>query len=181
MRRTEVRPVDETAAAASPLAALGDRAGYDRVFLEHWHDLLGLAWVLCGDRDRAEEAAAEAFASVYPHWRQGRVRDERAYLRRAVVNDLRGRARRRATADRHDARLAPPDAVADQADATLARGELVAALLRLPARQRAVIAVRFYLDLSEADTAALLGMRPGTVKSQTSRGLQRLRQLLEEE
>jgi RNA polymerase sigma-70 factor (sigma-E family) len=179
MRRVDAQPVDQPAAGAR--RPLSDRCGYDRVFLEHWDDLLGLGWVLCGDRHRAEEATAEAFARTYPLWLQGRVRDERSYLRQALLNQLRGRARRRATADRHDARLVPSEALSDGADERLARNEVVDALRRLPARQRAVIAARFYLDLSEADTAALLGMRPGTVKSQTSRGLQRLRQLLEDE
>jgi RNA polymerase sigma factor (sigma-70 family) len=125
---------------------------------------------------------AEAFAKVWPHWKSGRVADERAYLRRAVVNELRSRARRRVVEDREtDRRKATGRGQPTDQEQALERHGMLLALAELPARQRAVIVLRFYEDLTEAATAEVLGMRPGTVKSQTSRGLTRLREILGED
>jgi RNA polymerase sigma-70 factor (sigma-E family) len=158
------------------------RDGYTLVFRDLHEPLLRLGFLLCGDRHRAEEAVAEAFARSWPHWQHGRVTDEGAYLRRALVNELRSRARRRAVEDRDLARRRGELVIAAPAvDSIAERDRLLAALADLPARQRAVVVLRFYEDLSEADTAALLGMRKGTVKSQTNRGLERLRQILGED
>jgi RNA polymerase sigma-70 factor (sigma-E family) len=158
------------------------RARYAEVYALHHDRLVGLGFLLTGDRHRAEDAVAEAFARAWPHWRRGRVTDERAYLTRAVVNEVNSVGRRTGRDERYRAthRPAAPDATAGT-DGTVDRVAIVAALAKLPKRQRAVVVLRFYDDLSEASTAALLGMRLGTVKSQTSRGLARLRQLLSEE
>jgi RNA polymerase sigma-70 factor (sigma-E family) len=158
------------------------REGYAEVFRVHHDAALRLAYLLCGDPHRAEEAVAEAFAKVWPHWQRGRVADERAYLRRAVVNELRSRARRRAVEHREaDRRKATGRGDPTGQEQALERHGLLLALAELPARQRAVVVLRFYEDLSEAAIAEVLGMRPGTVKSQTSRGLARLRQILGED
>lgn len=159
-----------------------DRDAFGLVFRAQHDAALRLAFLLCGDRDRSEEAVAEAFAKMWPHWERGSVRDDRAYLRRAVVNELRSRARRRVLEDREAERrtaLGRGDRLAE--DASAERQALLAALGGLPARQRAVIVLRFYEDLTEAATADALGMRIGTVKSQTSRALERLRKVLGEE
>lgn len=175
---------------AVPLRAVGAdppadranaRAGYADVFTAHNDAMLRLAFLMTGDRDRSEEAVAEAFAKVWPHWRRGRVADDAAYLRRAVVNEVHSLGRRRGRDDRLVARTkvtAPLPWIDDHATD---REAVLAALAALPSRQRAVIVLRFYEDLTEADTAVALGMRIGTVKSQTSRGLQKLRGLLTEE
>src|SRR5258707_4885340 len=97
------------------------------------------------------------------------------YLRARVVNLARRSVRRmlrerRAWRDADDRRSADPGASVD----------LVRALARLPAGKRACVVLRFYLDLSEADTAAALGVSVGTVKSQTAKALRRLRRLLAE-
>jgi RNA polymerase sigma-70 factor (sigma-E family) len=158
------------------------RESYSLVFRELHEPLLRLGYLLCGDRHRAEEAVAEAFARTWPHWQRGRVSDEGAYLRRALVNELRSRARRRAVEDRDLARRRGELVIAaPEVDSVSERDHLLTALADLPSRQRAVVVLRFYEDLSEADTAALLGMRKGTVKSQTNRGLERLRQILGED
>lgn len=159
-----------------------DRDGYADVFRSHHDAMLRLAYLLCGDPHRAEEAVAEAFAKVWPHWKRGRVTDERSYLRRAVVNELRSRARRRVVEDREsDRRKATGRGDLTGQEQALERHGLLVALAELPVRQRAVIVLRFYEDLTEATTAEALGMRVGTVKSQTSRGLARLREILGEE
>ena len=144
--------------------------------------LAGLAYVLCGDRDVAEELVAEAFARVWPKWRAGHVDDLPAYLRRALVNLVQGRFRRRMlerrelgrrTVDWRDGQRFEPGVEM--------RGELWAALLRLPLEQRTVIVLRHVEDLSEDETAAVLNVRPGTVKSRLARGLATLRAELEGE
>jgi RNA polymerase sigma factor (sigma-70 family) len=116
---------------------------------------------------------------MYPKWRAGRVDDPSAYLRRAVVNQVRGRFRRNATRRRYEASERPPDAIVDEGIEE--RDRVRAALLTLPPRQRAVVALRFLEDRSEAETAALLGISVGTVKSQAAHGLEHLRRALDEE
>jgi RNA polymerase sigma factor (sigma-70 family) len=139
--------------------------------------LAGLAYVLCGDRGVAEDLVAEAFARVWPKWRAGHVDDLPAYLRRALVNLVQGRHRRRLlerrvldrrTVDWRDGQRFEPGVEM--------RGELWSALLRLP-----VIVLRHVEDLSEEETAAVLNVRPGTVKSRLARGLATLRAELEGE
>jgi RNA polymerase sigma-70 factor (sigma-E family) len=174
----ERRTVGEPSPRALGRAA-ADPEAYAEVFAHHQPYVLRLAYLLCGDPHRAEDLAAEAFARVYPHWRRGAVLDERAYLRRAVVNEARSKGRRsvleRREVERRTARGRGDRAADDQ---VVDRDLLEQALRRLPARQRAVIVLRFYEDLTEAATAEVLGMRIGTVKSQTSRAMERLRQIL---
>ena len=155
-----------------------DRAAYAAVFREHRDAVLRVALLLSGDRHRAEEATAEAFARVWPQWRRGHVLEERAYLCRAVVNELRSRGRRRQLEAAVASRRSAAGATRSVEDDTVERSVVLAALARLPERQRAAVVLRYYEDLSEAQTAEALGMRLGTVKSQTARGLARLRELL---
>jgi RNA polymerase sigma-70 factor, ECF subfamily len=151
-------------------------------FIEVWQAqrvaLVRLAYLLTGDRQAAEDAVGDAVEKVLPKVRAGRVDDMRTYLRRSVVNQTLRRGRRRSVEQRHlPEPPRPSDDVTTQADD---RELLFTTLQRLPADQRAVIVLRFYLDLSEADTAALLHVRPGTVKSRTARAMERLRSALEE-
>jgi RNA polymerase sigma-70 factor, ECF subfamily len=151
-------------------------------FIETWRNervaLVRFAYLLTGDREAAEDAVGDAVEKVLPKVRAGRVDDPRSYLRRAVVNQTLRRGRRRAVEQRH-----PPEPVGpagDYADLTSDRDLLWTTLRALPVEQRAVVVLRFYLDLGEAETAALLDVRPGTVKSRTARALERLRSALEE-
>ena len=164
----------------------GERADeideFSALFAAHQRSVYQLAFLLCGDRSLAEEATAEVFAKVYRRWDRARPDDPGAYLRRAVVNQVRGRFRRlrleRANSDRRsgDDRGARPfeDWSAD-------RDELRRALMVLPPKQRAAIVLRYFEDLPEAEVADVLGISVGTVKGYVSRGLDRLRQLLDEE
>jgi RNA polymerase sigma-70 factor (sigma-E family) len=151
---------------------------YAAVFARHQGRLLRVAELVAMDADVAADAVAEAFARTYPHWRKGRVDDVGAYLRRAVLNEVSRTWRKRRP-------VAMPAAVASDradrgADDVVERDRVVRALTTLPLRQRAAIVLRYYDDLSEADIAQTLGVAPGTVKSTLSRGLDRLRVLLQE-
>jgi len=152
---------------------------FEAVFELHRDRALRLAYVLCGDAGVAEDIVADAFAGMYPRWRRGGIDDAGAYLRRAVVNRVHGRFRRLAHQRRHEAtarrEIGPPTIDARVAQ----REDLRAALLQLPPRQRAAVVLRHLEDLSEAETAAALGISVGTVKSSVARGLERLRTVLD--
>lgn len=141
---------------------------------EHHRRLAGLAYVLTGDRQVAEDLVAEAYARV---WGRAQVDDLGPYLRRVVVNLARSRRRRWMVERAHAEIRRPGDegVVGPFDDRVDARHLLHAALLALPVEQRAVIVLRHLEDLSEQDTAKLLGIRPGTVKSRLARGLEAMR------
>lgn len=140
---------------------------FDAVYAASWSSIARFAHLVVGSREIGEELAQDAFLGLLRHF--DRVDAPVAYLRRSVVNSAtshRGRAaRERATA---------AAAVREHVDPP-ELDETRALLARLPPRQRAVLVLRFYEDLPEADIAALLGCRPGTVKSLCSRGLDRVR------
>lgn len=135
-----------------------------------------MAFALTGDRGAAEDLVQDVLERLYVAW--PRVQDPFAYARRALMNASTNRWRRRAR--RPEVRLSASHDVAvdDATPATVQRDELVRAVASLPARQRAVVVLRFLEDLSEAETAAVMSCSTGTVKSQTSRALTRLRQTL---
>ncbi|HEY6792173.1 MAG TPA: SigE family RNA polymerase sigma factor [Trebonia sp.] len=140
-----------------------------------WPAMVRLAYGLTGDLGHAEDVAQAAFARAYASW--GRVTqagDPDAYLRRIVVNENRRRFRRQRVAEDLPGVL-PDPGVADSADASDQRAALLAALARLGPRQRAVVVLRFWMDLSDAETARVMGCTVGTVKSQASRALAILR------
>jgi len=140
-----------------------------------WPRLVRLGYGLTGDRGLAEDLAQTALASAYASWSRIRRMDEPdAYLRRIVLNAHRGGFRkRRVTEWLGDS---PPDPGGpDFADGRCDRDAIITALRGLPRRQREVVVLRFWLDLSEAQTAEALGCSVGTVKSQASRALVKLR------
>jgi len=145
----------------------------------HYAGLVRLAAFLVGSREEAEEVVQDAYVKVHGALR--RVEDPEAYLRTTVVNLSRSRLRRRSVAAAH--RPEPlPDAASAEAGALehVQRAVVVAALRRLPRRQREAVVLRYYADLSEAQTAAAMGCAVGSVKSHTARGLAALRPLLED-
>jgi RNA polymerase sigma-70 factor (sigma-E family) len=144
--------------------------------------LLRAAFLLTGDRSEAEDLLQMTLMRVLRHWRTA----EQApgpYATRVLVNLSRDRARR---ARRHGAEAAweetaaIPAGPADLGDQIARRSQIMAALAQLPERQREVLVLRFYGDLSVAETAAATGASEGTVKSHTSRALARMRDLLGE-
>lgn len=140
--------------------------GFDRFYEEQTPGLVHLATLLVGSRAVAEDLVQDTFVRVHARW--GRIQTPVAYTRRAVVNACRSHLRRRMHERRHQASLGIE--VAD-----LEARELLDALARLPQRQRAVVVLRFYCDLSERDTAQALGCAPGTVGSLLHRALVTLR------
>jgi len=148
--------------------------------------VVNLAYLLTGQRQLAEDIAQEAFLRVASRLREVSPDSFGAYLQQTVVNLVRSHYRharvQRRYADRIEAEAARNQAATEAASAgsdAETRDELWLALLTLPVHQREAIVCRFYLDMSEQQTAEALGVRVGTVKSTTSRGLQALRAALE--
>jgi RNA polymerase sigma-70 factor (sigma-E family) len=158
------------------------RAGdeqFDEIYRTHRDALFRLGVVICGDAARSEDAVADAFARVLPRWRAGAVDKPAPYLRRALVNGLMGGYRRQAREQRHAERRWGDGRAGQDLDAHVSDQEAIRqALLLLPIAQRAVVALRYYADLSEAETAEVLGISVGTVKSRASRAMARLREIL---
>jgi RNA polymerase sigma-70 factor (sigma-E family) len=141
--------------------------------------LFRTAYAMCGDRQLAEDAVQSALTSACVSWRRVRgARSPEAYVRRIVVNEvLRSRRRKSWRSERLFAAV-PDRALDTQNDGFLAHDAAWQLLGTLPPRQRAVLVLRYYEDLSEREIADVLGIRPGTVKSQASAGLEHLRQAL---
>jgi RNA polymerase sigma-70 factor (sigma-E family) len=138
------------------------------------------AYLMCGDWDQASDHVQEGLIRVYAAWpRLTRAGREYAYARKAVVSAFLDHSRRRSSTEVP----AEPDrdvpSGQDVAESVALRTALMSALTGLPARQRACVVLRYFDDLSVADTAALLGCTEGTVKSQTSRALASLRSTFE--
>lgn len=153
--------------------------GYQREFEEFVREssdgLLRTSYLLCGDRGHAEDIVQTALIRVARRWRSAR-RDPAAYARRGVVNLSKDRWR---SLSRRPAEAGfEVDVAAPESDAVAERDALVRAVRQLPEGQRAVLVLRYFEDLSVADTAAALGCTAGTVKSQTARALTGLRSLL---
>ena len=156
-----------------------------QLYAAHWRRLVRLAVLLVRDVGTAEEVVQDAFVAVHGRWdRLGEPDRALAYLRQSVINHARSALRHRKVVDRHAARRTPPEDEPGADQALLASGRRAAvldALRALPDRQREVLALRYYLDLSEAEIADTLGISRGAVKSHASRGAAALRTLLEEE
>jgi RNA polymerase sigma-70 factor (sigma-E family) len=136
---------------------------------------LRTAYAVTGDRQLAEDAVQVAFARAYASWaRVTRADDPTAYVRRIAINAALGHGRRAFFRRETSVDRLPERAVDPGLDA-LERDEVWRAVRALPPRQRAVVVLRFYEDLSERQIADALGCRPGTVKSQASAALATLR------
>lgn len=169
----------DVAGTQMPVADVAASAAFADLFESQRRRALRLAYLLTGDRDLAEEVVAEVFVRLYPKWQQGKIDDPGAYVRRAVINHVNSTFRRLEVRRRHDGPNVPQFAAAAADAGVEDRDAVQRALLVLPVRQRAAIALRYLDDLSEAETADALGISVGTIKSQVSRGLDRLRELLD--
>lgn len=144
---------------------------FDAFYRSTYGWALRLAHVLTGDQAAAEDVVQDAYSSV--HRRYETLANPGAVLRIAVVNNCRSLFRRRGREAARLRLLRPADA------AGLPARELLDAIDRLPYRQKAVLVLRYYEDLSEREIAEALGCRPGTVKSLASRALERLSKEIE--
>ena len=153
----------------------------DELYAAHYRRLVRLSVLLVRDVETAEEVVQDSFVAMHGRWRTLRDPDKAlAYLRQTVVNRSRSVLRRRGVEARHTPPVAREHPGADEdALVTERRREVLDALRALPDRQREVLALRYYLDLSEADIANTLGISRGAVKSHASRGAAALRSLLE--
>ena len=159
---------------------------YDQLVREHQGIAFRTAYVITGSAADAEEVVQDAFVKAYRA--RGRFRSGapfRPWLLAIVANEARNRRRatgRRARLPLQLAEERPSGGAAPSPEVALLareeRAELLAAVDRLGEEQRAAIACRYFLGLSEAETAAVLGCRPGTVKSRLSRALARLEEEL---
>jgi RNA polymerase sigma-70 factor (sigma-E family) len=149
----------------------------------HYRSLVRLAAMLVRDTQTAEEVVQDAFVSMHDGW--GRLKDTEkalAYMRQAVVNKSRSVLRHRIVVDKN-LQNAPPDMPSAEHGAfvLLERDAVVAALRKLPERQREAIVLRYYAELSEAEIAATMKISRGAVKSHTARGMAALKAALEQE
>lgn len=163
---------------SGPRALTADEA-VSELYAAHWRRLVRLSVLLVRDQGLAEEITQDAFVALHGRWSKLRSPESAlAYLRQSVVNRSRSALRHRAVVNRHAARERLPEpapAASVPAEAGARRTEVLAALQKLPRRQREVLALRYYLDLSEADIATTLGISQGAVKSHASRGSATLR------
>ncbi|MEV4809622.1 SigE family RNA polymerase sigma factor [Micromonospora avicenniae] len=157
-------------------AASDGRDGYVAFVENHQHRLLRAAYLVCGNRHQAEDLLQDALLKLALRWSTVREGDPAAYVRSILYRDTVSWWRRRR---REWLSAQPPEQVSPDRDGAL-RLALRDAVGQLPPRQRAVLVLRYYEDLSEAATAEVLGVTVGTVKSQCHAALRRLRELAPE-
>jgi RNA polymerase sigma-70 factor (sigma-E family) len=150
--------------------------GFREFVSTRFESLRALAYVTCGDWQTAEDAVSGTLSRLYLRW--DRVVSPDAYARTMVVRAAIGEKRRPWRRERSAGDAMPEAALPDPAAAVDDRLRLRTALFRLPPRQRAVLVLRFLEDLSVEATAEIMGCQPGTVKSQSAKGLATLRSLL---
>jgi RNA polymerase sigma factor (sigma-70 family) len=172
-----VEPVDSIAEGAAVGASLDV---YRDVFVQMRGRLIGIAYLLGVDASSVDDVVDEAFAAALGPWRDGRISDLPAYLRRSVVNGVFSRGRQRRVRARWAASARPEPGGHDTEATIVERAWLRDALGRLPQDRRVAVVLRVCEDLSEREAAVVLGVPTGTVKSRTARGLAQLRTFLEE-
>lgn len=166
---------------AGPAGRDDARAAVTALYRDHALGLARLAYITSGSRSVAEDVVQEAFCGLYRHWAQLSDTDKAlGYLRSSVINGCRSAWRR--AARRPQILLHLPPAVSAEAAALSAEEEreVVAALQRLPDRQREALVLRFYLDLTDREIATAMGISPGTVRSTVHRGITALGIVLKE-
>ena len=163
--------------------SLEARRHVSALYQAHALALVKLAVLMTGDQPTAEDVVQDAFLGLYRRWSALHDADKAlGYLRSSVLNGCRSVHRVRFR--RQSITLDPPQPV-DSAEAEAMLGEahreVLAALRRLPRRQREAVVLRYYLDMTEDQAAQTMGVGRGTVKSATSRGIAALARLLKEE
>jgi RNA polymerase sigma-70 factor (sigma-E family) len=156
--------------------------GFREFFVARRGALSRTAYLLTGDRGEAEDLLQEALAKTVGRWQKVSAGDNpEGYVRQVMLNEVRSRWRRRRRGSEH-----PTSEVGDHVDGreleseAIDRSDLAVALRRLTPKQRSVLYLRYYEDMSEAETAQTLGCAIGTVKSQTHDALVKLRSIAPE-
>jgi RNA polymerase sigma-70 factor (sigma-E family) len=153
-------------------------AGFREFVVATQPRLLAFAELVTADRGRAEDLLQEAYLAAFAAW--PRIHDQApdAYVRRCIVNGRISWWRRRSSHERptEHTDLVPHAGTRDDTAAVDERLQLLVALRRLTARERAVVALRFFAGLTESQIAAELGIAPGTVKSTAARAVTKLRE-----
>jgi RNA polymerase sigma-70 factor (sigma-E family) len=156
------------------------------LYQAHAVSMIRIALLMLGDRSAAEDVVQDAFLGLFRRWHGlNDTEKAQAYVRSAVLNGCRDAVRRRDRRDRRD-RVAAALGLAESMSAETAalisedRRRILAGLRRLPGRQREALVCRYYLELSEEETARAMGVSRGTVKSTTSRAVAALGRILRE-
>lgn len=149
-----------------------DLSDFEQFYRVHYPDSVRLAWLLTHSAAACEDIVQESFVAVYRRFDE--LDAPVAYLQRTLANRCRSWIRGEMVRRRVQARDTP-EAVGEM---PVRDAELLAAVQRLPYRQRVAVVARYWADWSERETAAVLGCRPGTVKSLTSRAIARLQKEL---
>ena len=144
---------------------------FEGLYRDEYGPMVRLARGLVDVQETAEEIVQDAFARVYERW--SRLDHPGGYLRTAVVNGARSELRKREVRRRIGLRPFVPPQPGDQ-------DYLLDALDQLSPRQKTALVLKFYADMTEKEIAEAMGVRPGTVKSATSRGLAELRKVVEQ-
>ena len=159
--------------------------GVTELYGAHAVAMIRIALIMLGDRAAAEDVVQDAFFGLYRRW--SKLSDPAkalTYVRSAVLNGCRDTLRQQARRDRRDRAAARTWQDAGSAEALALTGEdhrrILAAVRRLPDRQREALVCRFYLEMSERETARAMGTSQGTVKSATSRAVGALGRMLKE-
>ena len=155
--------------------------GVTELYQAHAVGLIKLGVIMLGDRAAAEDVVQDAFLGLYRHWTK--LTDQAnalSYVRSAVLNRCRNALRDRG----RPRRMELTAEAGESAEAAVLLGEehqqVLAAVRALPGRQREALVLRFYLDMSEEETARVMGISRGTVKSATSRAVAALGRMLKE-
>jgi RNA polymerase sigma-70 factor (sigma-E family) len=153
------------------------------LYAAHYHSLVRLAVLLVHDSATAEEVVQDSFVAMHAHWRRLRDREKTlGYLRRCVVNRSRSVLRHRRVVARITLHAPPDMPSAEQAAIMLLeRAAVIDALRQLPSRQREVLVLRYYAELSNAQIASAMGISQGAVKSHMARAMSALRGVLQRE
>ena len=167
-RPDELDAAEQTSSAAAS-------AQFTRFVTESSARLLRTAWLLTSHREQAQDLTQLAYAKTFAAWRRVRYDDAEAYARRVMVNSYIDWWRRALWRERPTEHLPEQNAVPDHGGAIDERTALAAALAQLTRRERTIVVLRYYVDLSEADVAAHVGVSVGTVKSTSSKALAKLR------
>ncbi|MEY9863676.1 RNA polymerase sigma-70 factor (sigma-E family) [Catenulispora sp. GAS73] len=159
-----------------------DESEFRQYATDRSHALRRTAYLMCGDWHQAEDLVQTTLLKLYRSWRKVQRLDNRdAYVRKVLVRALIDERRRGWLRERPFGTF-PDDVAAVESEVGVGvetRDEMLAALARIPARQRATLVLRFWEDQSVEQAAHVLGCSEGTVKSQTARGLAALRVALE--